>query len=438
MDNERQIALKALLSFRKDGSWPDLYLKQHLDGLDESKAALCANITYGVLQHTSLLDFYIAHYSALPLKKIASLVLESMRMAVYQMVFLDRIPVSAAVNESVKLIKKTGNARAAGFANGVLRAIGREKDALPPVALPTVAETLAVRYSHPRWMVERFLKLFGREETERLLAADNAPAPAVLRVNTQKGSAEQFAADCEALTGEAPVPVEGLDNAFTVTKTSALLKSDLFLDGRFSVQDTSSQLAVRVLDPRPGDRLLDVCAAPGGKSMLAAQYMEERGEVIACDLYPHKVDLIDEAARRLGLTAVQALCKDATLDTPQWAGRFDRVLCDVPCSGLGVIRKKPDIRYKDEKELASLPPLQRTILRNAAACVRPGGRLLYSTCTILPEENEDNVRDFLSKHGDFALVPFAWCGRETDGMITLLPHRDGADGFFIALLERRA
>ncbi len=437
MDNERALALDALLAFRRDGSWPDLSLKQRLVGLDESRAALCTHIVYGMLQNGTLLDWYIARYSSLPLKKISPLVLECLRIGVYQIVFLDRVPVSAAVNESVKLIKKTGNARAAGFANGVLRAAARSRDALPEVACATEEQTLAVRYSHPQWMVRRFIALFGREGAERLLQADNAPTPAVVRVNTVRGTSEAFIADCLALTGASPVPVDGLDDAFTVTELSPLLKSELFADGRFTVQDAASQLAVRALDPRPGERLLDVCAAPGGKSFLAAQLMGNEGEVVACDIYPHKVDLIEQTAHRLGLTAVRTVCRDASAAAPQWEKRFDRVICDVPCSGLGVIRKKPDIRFKDEQELAALPTLQRAILESAAACVKPGGRLLYSTCTILPEENEQVVDAFLRDHGDFAPVSFPLRGRAIDGHTTLLPHVDGTDGFFIALLERR-
>jgi len=434
---EREAALGALLEFRKDGSWPDLYLKKRTEGMDSRQAALVSAITYGVVQNTMLIDFYISQYSSLKMNRISPYVLEAMRMAVYQMLFLDRIPDNAAVNETIKLVKKTGNQRAAGFANGVLRQIGRTKDALPPVKGKSMAETLSIKYSHPLWMVKRFISLFGADGAEQLLKTDNAPVIPTIRVNTLKTTATAFAEGCEAALGHGLKAADGLENAFYTDDLAGLLKSPMFERGEVYVQDAASQHVVALLAPRPGERLMDICAAPGGKSLLAAQLMEDRGEILSNDIYPHKVRLIEQNAEKYGVHIINTACSDASYHIDRLENSFDRIICDVPCSGLGIIRKKPDIRYKDEKSLAGLPALQASILENAASYLKTGGRMIYTTCTILPEENENVVRAFLAGHRDFALVDFSICGKQYGGIKTFLPHVDGTDGFFAALLERR-
>lgn len=438
MVNEREIALQALLEFQKTGAWPDLYLKKKLEPLSGPQAALATNITYGVLQNRSRIDYYIGCFSSIPLKKISPIVLEAMRMAVYQILYLDRVPDSAAVNQSVELIKHTGNKRAAGFANGVLRTIVRQKQSLPAVEAKTAAGRLAIETSHPEWLVKRLVDILGEDECRQFLLADNAPVRPVVRINTLKTTDEAFCAAIHRMTGWMPQPVEGLENAFYMEDLAAALKSDLFEQGYFYVQDAASQMAVQVLAPAPGDRVLDICAAPGGKSLLAAQWMEDRGELVSNDLYPHKAALLRENARRYGVTILRESCKDACLYNEEYAGYFDKVICDVPCSGLGIIRKKPDIRYKDEASLRGLPQIQARILENAAAYLKPGGSMIYTTCTVLPEENEQVLEAFLRSHPDYKLCSFLLRGIERPGSVTLYPHRDGTDGFFISKLERSA
>ncbi len=438
MNIEREAALQVLTEFRRTGAWPDLYLKNKLADMTRAQAALATNITYGVLQNQGLIDFYIGHFSSVKFHKIHPLVLDAMRMAVYQILFLDKVPDSAAVNESVDLIKKGGQSRASGFANGVLRTIARQKDALPEVHAKTFTETLAIKYSHPIWLVRRLIKILGGDETEALLKANNAPVRPVIRINTLKTRADVFVDAVREQTGESLEAVDGLPDCFYADALGELLKSNFFEEGYFYVQDAASQFAVHTLAPCPGDSVLDICAAPGGKSILAAQLMEDRGELISNDLYPHKAALIRSNADKYGIHILQESCKDSCLYNPDYEQRFDKIICDVPCSGLGIIRKKPDIRFKDEKSLAELLPIQKQILENAASYLKPGGTMIYSTCTILPEENERMVKAFLKDHTDFSLCSFDIRGEKTEGYITLYPHRHGTDGFFISKLERRA
>lgn len=438
MNIEREIALQALLEFRKSGAWPDLYLKNKLNDVSRAQAALATNITYGVLQKQSLLDYYISCFSSVKLPKITPIVLDAMRMAVYQILFLDKIPDSAAVNEAVDLIKKHGQSKASGFANGVLRTIVRQKDNLPEVKGKTFTETLAIRYSHPVWLVRRLIKMLGGDEAEALLRANNEPVRPVIRVNTLKTTSAAFADAAKGLTGNSLEAVEGLSDGYYADDLAELLKSDLFADGHFYVQDAASQYAVHTLAPQPGDRVLDICAAPGGKSILAAQLMEDKGTLISNDLYEHKAALIRANAEKYGIHILQESCKDSCLYNPDFEQSFDKIICDVPCSGLGIIRKKPDIRFKEEGPLADLLPIQKKILDNAASYLKPGGTMIYTTCTILPEENERMLKNFLKTHEDFHLCSFDIRGEKIDGYITLYPHRHGTDGFFISKLERRA
>ncbi|MEA4920579.1 MAG: 16S rRNA (cytosine(967)-C(5))-methyltransferase RsmB [Clostridiaceae bacterium] len=434
---ERENSLEALSDWHKTGSWPDLYLKSKLEPLTRAQASLVTMITYGVIQNQSLIDYYIGLYSSLKLNKVSPYVLEAMRIAVYQILFLDKVPDSAAVNESINLINKTGNRRAAGFANGVLRKIVREKNNLPEIKGRSREETLAIKYSNPLWLTKKFIKIFGFEETEELLAANNESVVPSIRVNTIKTDSEAFIREASVIMGQEPVKSELVNDGFYVSELATLLKSPLFENGHFYVQDIASQLAVNILAPKPYEKVLDLCAAPGGKSLLAAQLMENHGLIVSNDIYPHKTALIIKNAARYGCDIIQESCKDASLYITEYSEQFDSIICDVPCSGLGIIRKKPDIRFKDESSLSELPRLQRAILENAASYLKPGGNLIYTTCTILPEENEDIINDFLISHNNFSLTPFTIGQKLYPGIVTLLPHRDNTDGFFISRIERR-
>ena len=327
------------------------------------------------------------------------------------------------------------NPRAAGLVNGVLRALLRE-DA-PEVKGKDELETLSIRYSHPRWLVEEFDSLLGLEGGEALLAADNGQPPTTAQVNGLRATPEGLSSELREAGAEVQ-PHPWLEGCLLLTGTGDLERLATFRRGEFYVQDAASRLAVLAAGPEPGQRVLDCCAAPGGKSFAAAILMENRGELISCDIHPHKIKLLEAGRDRLGLSVITPTLQNAAQRREDWAEGFDVVLTDVPCSGLGIIRKKPDIRYKDPEPLKGLPRVQRSILDNCAQYVRPGGVLIYSTCTLLCRENEDVVKEFLGGHPQFCLEQFELprFGIQP-GWITFWPHIHETDGFFTAKLRRK-
>ncbi len=437
----REVALLTLNDCQRQGGWSDAILKKRLSSanLDSRDGALATQLCFGVLQNRLLLDFYLSRFSNLPLKRMESRVVEALRLGAYQLVFLDRIPHSAAVNSAVELTRKhCKNPRAAGMVNGILRSLERALDQLPTIPQSDLVSYLSTLYSHPEWLVQEFLSTIGMEETAGLLAANNSRPAITAMVNTTKTTAQGLT-DALEEEGVTVLPHPWLENCMVLEKTGDLEGRRAFQEGLFYIQDPASRLAVQALDPQPGMRVLDVCAAPGGKSFGTAIRMESRGEVISCDLHPHKRKLIQSGAARLGLEIITPMTADGKAFRPEWEGAFDRVLVDAPCSGLGVIRKKPDIRFKDPEPLKELPGVQREILSNAARYVKPGGVLVYSTCTILRRENEEVVMDFLAARKDYKAEAFTLPGPVGEiqaGMGTLWPHRHGTDGFFICKLRR--
>ena len=405
-----------------EGAYSNITLNAALRGTDLSDRdkALAAGLFYGVLDRKITLDYALARQMKTPLKKVQPYTLTVLRTALYQILYMDKIPDSAAVNEAVKAVRASRESRNAGFVNAVLRNLLRQG-----VILPDGKDTaaLSVRYSCPEWIVRSFCEDYGAETAENLLKESLKPAPTVLRVNTLKTSAEEL---IQAF-GERGVPVERghLPGSLVLLKGIEIAEDPLFRDGLFHAEDEASQYAVSLLAPRPGDRVLDLCAAPGGKSFTMAQWMENQGELLSCDLYPARVELIRGGAKRLGLTVLSAAVADATVYDHD-RGEFDDVLCDVPCSGLGVLRRKPDIKYRPESEVADLPALQYTILENAAKYVKRGGKLLYSTCTLRRAENEAQIEQFLKEHHEF----------QKRNERSLMPHMDKTDGFYCALLEK--
>ena len=367
--------------------------------------------------------------------KLDLTVRSALRLGAYQLLFLTRVPARSAVDESVKLTRKfCKNPGAAGLVNAVLRNIERNKSELTPPA------DLSVRYSHPQWLVDLFLERLGAEETERLLECHNGDVPTMAQVNTCRSTAEQVVASLAAAGVEAQ-PHPWLSDCLTLQGTGSLEQMEEFQQGAFYVQDAAAKLAVLAAAPQPGMNVLDVCAAPGGKSFAAAIAMGDEGKIISCDIHPHKQTLIENGAKRLGLKSVCAVTQNGKERVPEWENAFDVVITDVPCSGLGIIRKKPDIRYKDPKPLDGLPVIQKAILDNACAYVKPGGVLLYSTCTLLERENEAVVRKFVEEHDHFVLEKLELpgpVGTVEEGFVTLWPHQHGTDGFFIAKLRRKA
>ncbi|MBQ2865504.1 MAG: 16S rRNA (cytosine(967)-C(5))-methyltransferase RsmB [Clostridia bacterium] len=437
MNPARNCALKALIQFRRENAWTDLYLKNSLSQLSSEDAALCTAITYGVLQNMSLIDHYISHYSSIKLNKIMPQVLDALRCGVYQIVFMDRIPIFASVNETVALVKKHANPRAGAFANAVLRKIAADKDNLPNVQKDDPIEYLSVRYSHPYWLTKRLSDQFGYSEAEQIMAANNTEAPAYIRVNTLKNEVDELIGLLKEEGADAQ-RVQGINGTLLCRYERPLHQTEAFRKGLFYIQDLASQLAVTLLAPTAGDSVIDMCSAPGGKSIVCAQLMQNKGSIKAFDVHEHKINIIDQNASKYGIDIISAAACDSTVLLPRLVSSADRVICDVPCSGLGIIRKKPDIRFKSEDSIKNLPEIQYKILKNAAAYVKPGGRLLYSTCTVINEENSDIIKRFLSENGDFVLSPFDNpVTGTTNGCITLLPHKHNCDGFFIALLDRK-
>lgn len=431
----RETALLALSAWAQQGAWADGYLKKAIReaGLDSRDGALCTRLCFGVLQNKLLLDFYLGQFSRLPLSRMEEPGREALRLGAYQLLFMDRIPPSAAVNESVSLARKyCRNPQMGGVVNGILRNLQRQRAAL------IQPEDLGTRYSHPAWLVEALSRRMSSAGLEELLAADNSLPPTVAQINLCRATAEETAASLKA-EGVAVRPHPWLENCLCLSGTGSIERLAAFQKGYFYIQDAAARLAVMAAEPKPGMQVLDACAAPGGKSFAAAIAMGDCGKIVSCDIHPHKERLIRAGAGRLGLRSITPVIQDGKERRPQWEGAFDLVMADVPCSGLGIIRKKPDIRYKDPGPLSGLPAVQRAILENVSAYVRPGGTLLYTTCTLLEAENEAVVDGFLEDHANFSPEGFALpgpVGSCPSGRLTLWPHIHGTDGFFIARLRR--
>ncbi len=430
----REAAVQALLACEKRGAWSDAYLNglfRH-DSTERREAALAYRICAGVLQNREACDWYLQPYVK---GKLQSVIRAILRSAVYQIAFMDRIPVSAAVNESVELAKRLGNPGAARLVNAVLRRL-TEKE-LPPLPQGDDAGSLSIRFSHPKPWTEYFLQRLGTEKTKALMTLDNLPAPVCLRVNRLKAQPGEAEAALKRDGVEAsPAVLEGF---FQAENTGDMTQLDAFRDGLVTVQDPAAALPVFAASVEPGMRVLDCCAAPGGKSFLLAELMANRGSILSCDLHGNKLKRIEDGARRLGIHIIDTCAADASRPLDALKDRFDLVLADVPCSGMGVIRKKPEIRYKTMEQVSPLPAAQLAILEGAAACVRPGGVLVYSTCTLLREENEDVTNRFLSLHPGFrreSLTLPAPFGPVESGQRTVWPFEFETDGFYLCRMRK--
>ena len=438
-ESARQTALRVLERCRRDRAFSDTLLageigKAELDGRD---AALAARLCYGVLQNELLCDFYIDRFAATP-AKLEPKVRDILRLSVYQILFMDKIPAHAAVSEGVELCKKTGFARASGLVNAVLRKIADSREHLPEIPRDDACTYFSIKYSIPRALTALFLREFGAE-TEDFLKASNAPAPTFLQTNTLKTTP---AALREALTARGLDPIENplVPGCFEVSRAGDLTKLPEYADGLFYVQDAAAALAVKAAGLCEGMTILDACAAPGGKSFAAAMAAGDSGVIFSRDIHEKKLPLIEVGAKRLGITSIQTAAMDAKTPDAALIGACDAVLADAPCSGLGVLRKKPDIRFRDLAALEGLPEVQRAILNGLAPCVKPGGVLLYSTCTVLKRENDEVVTAFLDTHPDFAPEAFTLpdpIGTVESGRLTLLPNRHGTDGFYICKLRKK-
>ena len=428
----RTAALQALERCRRSRAWSDEVLGAILENssLDRRDAALAQQLSIGVLQNKTLCDFYIDAFSNTKCARMEPKLLDILRLSVYSLLFLDRIPDRAVVNEAVELCKKCGLSRASGLANAVLRRVAERREDLPPIPEQDPAEYLSIRYSHPKWLVEAFLSRLGYAETEKLLQINNAPAPLTLQVNTCKCTAS-------ALLDAGAQPHPWLPDCVVFSSGGDGLR--FVREGMAYVQDPAAKLAVVAADPRSGMSVLDACAAPGGKSFAAGIQMSGKGHILSCDLHEKKLGRIRSGAQLLGLDLIETRAMDARRAGQTLPCTYDLVLADVPCSGLGVIRKKPEIREKSVSDIAALPEIQLDILRSVAECVKPGGALLYSTCTLLQAENEDVCTRFLAENKAFAPEPFTLpgpIGTVQSGMLTLWPQIHETDGFFLCKMRK--
>ena len=433
----RETALNALIACRKEGAWSNGVLKEYLlrDRLDRREAALATRLCYGVLQNRNKLDFYLKQLLTGKLQDLHPAVRDILHLGLYQLYEMDKIPESAAVNESVSLAKiYCKNPKASSLVNGVLRNAVRTKGKMKE---PT---SYADRYSHPDELISLLKGNLPKGKLEPKLIANNASPDTVVQVNTLRYTAAKLVEILEQ-EGVSAQPHGWMSDCLVLSGTGNLEKLASFREGLFYVQDPAAKLSVLCARlPQEDIRVLDCCSAPGGKSFAASIALGGRGQITSCDVHAHKTGLIENGAARLGLTNIMARQQDATVRVAEWEEAMDVVIADVPCSGLGIIRKKPDIRYKDLKETEALPALQLAILENQAAYVKKGGVLIYSTCTVLKRENEDVVSAFLAKHADFALEPLELpevFPKNESGMLTLIPGDYDTDGFFISRLRRK-
>ena len=433
----RETALNALIACRKNGAWPNAALKEYLqrDRLEGRDAALATRLVYGVLQNRNRLDFYLKQFLTGKLSGLQPVIRDILHLGLYQISELDRVPDSAAVNESVELAKKycPKQKNAPALVNAVLRRAASTRGSwVEPVSY-------AEKYSHPEELISLLKQSLPKGKLEPMLIADNTAPQTCVQVNTLKTTAGEL----KGLLEQRGIGVRDhswMENCLVLSGVGNLERLEEFRQGLFYVQDPASRLSVLCAGLEREWRVLDCCAAPGGKSFAAAMAMKGTGSILSCDIHPHKAELIAKGAQRLGLTNITAACYDASERNPEWVDGFDAVLADVPCSGLGIIRKKPDIRYKNLRELEALPQLQLSILENQAGYVRPGGVLLYSTCTVLPRENEAVVSEFLRRHPEFrpeALALPSSFPKNESGMLTLIPGEYDTDGFFICRLGRK-
>ncbi|MCQ2483806.1 MAG: 16S rRNA (cytosine(967)-C(5))-methyltransferase RsmB [Clostridia bacterium] len=428
----RQTAFELLNKIQRDNSYSNLALDAVLEKTqaDINDKRLISALVYGVVERKITVDYELSLYLSQPLKKLKPQVLTILRMGAYQLLFMDKIPASAAINESVKLAKNNQAAFASGLVNAVLHKIDSNGLKLPE-------NNRSVKYSCPDWLIDMWDRAYGQENTNKLLESSFGGVETVVRVNTLRTDSESL---IEKLSEEGikSRKSDTAADALIIENGGALHRTKAYADGLFHVQDTASQLCCQSLDVREGDTVLDICSAPGGKSFTLAQMMKNNGRLYSFDVYDHRLKLIENGAERLGITCISTMKNDGSVfnDNIPFA---DRILCDVPCAGLGVIRKKPEIRYKESAEVDKLPDLQYSILCTSAKYLKNEGILVYSTCSLNPDENEKIIERFLSEHNNFSSVRVLdghlRYGENTD-CISLMPHIHNCDGFFIAAIKK--
>lgn len=422
MDLNRKTAFQVLFEIEKEQSYSNLTLNNFINENKPDNPAFVREMVYGVLENRMLLDYYLNQLIPSGINKVKKKEKCFLRMGLYQMIFMDSVPDYAAINETVNLAKKLCRGRET-FVNGVLRGYLKKKDS---ISMPTdKKEFLSIKYSFPIWLIDMWTAQYGEAKCEELLRASNERPHLSIRVNLMKKSPEMLKTRLES-KGFKVTEGKYSDRVLYV-EGSGLLETDEYKQGLFSVQDEASTLAADAVAPEEGDVIIDVCAAPGGKSLAIAEAMNDKGKLFSCDIYEHKLKLIEEQAQRLGLTVVNPTLLDGTAGNVDFNGIADRVLVDAPCSGLGVIRRKPEIKYKENEDLSQLVEIQSKILNRAAQYLKENGTLVYSTCTINKAENEEQVKAFLKDNINFELV------KERQFLPT-----EGLDGFYVCKMIKKS
>jgi 16S rRNA (cytosine967-C5)-methyltransferase len=440
----RSIALSILKEVNQDGKYANISLKEHLRGeaLSDRDAAFVTQLVYGTLEKQITIDYYLKRFATF--KRVNPWIMNILRLGAYQLLYLDRVPDSAACNEAVKLCKMHGLFALQGFVNGILRNLARNKDklTLPDDSL-SLSENLSLQYSYPKWLVDKWITDYGPETAEAILKPADIDDAVSIRVNTMKISPENLK---DRLEQSGIVVRDGyhMREALRISNAGDIEENPYYQEGLFTVQGESSMLDAHIVDPQPGETILDACSSPGGKAIHMAELMKGQGRIAAWDVHDHRVALIERNRTRMDAGIVEPSVRDASEHDAELIDRFDRVLIDAPCSGLGIIIKKPDIKLNIKPNgLSELSSLQEKIITTCSSYVKPGGILVYSTCTINPLENEDIVQRLLTKRQDFVLedpsafMPVTLKSAVKDGMIQLIPSRHRTDGFFIARLRRK-
>ena len=438
--NSRELAFKTLYDIERNKNYSNISINKNFKNVNisDQEKGLATELIYGIIENKYYLNYIIDKLSKIKSKKMSTYVKISLWLGIYQILFLDSIKDHAAVNESVNLIKKYDK-KSSGFVNAILRNVLRQKDSIMEIKDKEIKDELSIKYSYNPWIVEKWIKDFGQEFTEDLLDANAEKPNLYIRTNTLKISRDELIGKL-AKEGIKCTKVNGIDEAIMVQNLKNIEGNELFKLGYFTIQDISSMLVGKIANPEKDSKVLDICSAPGGKTTHVATIMENTGQVIARDVFDHKLKLIKSTVNRLGLTNVNVENRDALKLDDNSIDKFDYVLADVPCSGLGIIRRKPEIKFKEASELSDLPDIQSKILNNASKYVKENGTLIYSTCTIHDEENINVVEQFLKENKNFELVPIENINIDLDnqekGYIKIYPNIHGMDGFFIAKLKR--
>lgn len=434
MKTSRELVLEALCKMQTKDAFSNIVIDKLLteSKLDIRDRAFASKLFYGVIERKITLDFCISKYSKMPMNKISYDILNILRMGIYQLVFMKSVPDNAAVNESVKLVEKVKKISAKGFVNAILRSFLRDDKKIPvPNHNKFPKKYLSVKYSCPERLIEKWQNEYGEENTEQILKASIGAPPIFIRVNTEKTDKQELKEKLEK-SKITVSEIDECDNCLIISNSGGIENLKEYREGLFYVQDLASQLLCNLIAPKSGETIFDMCAAPGGKSFTMAQYIKNDGHIFALDMHNHRVNLIKKGAERLSLYCIETKTNDATVFDDE-LGLADKVLCDVPCSGFGVIRRKPEIKYKNIDEFDSLNLIQKNILDTSSKYVKKGGVLIYSTCTLSKAENDAVADDFLLSHTDFSPCII---NRYDDYKHTFLPCEHNSDGFFVAMFKK--